>query len=312
LGKFFTSHSVVSHAYCGLKFTVLSILLALIMTGCNSGTNTPPPSGTTTPISRGANTTIPTTLPHFDHIVVAIEENHGYSAIIGSSRAPYINSLASQGALFTDSHGIRHPSEPNYLALFAGSTFGITDDSCPINVSGPDLGGELIARSNTFVGYSESLPSVGFTGCSAGGRLYARKHSPWVNFSDVPASANQPFTNFPTDYTRLPMVSFVVPNLQNDMHDGTIQQGDGWLKGHLDSYIQWAKTHNSLFILTWDEDDGSNTNQIATIFVGTHVKAGQYGETINHYSVLSTIEDIYGLPYTYNASQGMVIKDIWQ
>jgi len=254
----------------------------------------------------------PATLPHFDHIVVAIEENHGYAEIIGSSSAPYINSLASQGALFTDSHAIRHPSEPNYLALFAGSTFGLTDDSCPINVSGPDLGGELIAKSNTFAGYSESMPSVGFTDCFAGGRLYARKHNPWVNLSDVPASSNQPFTNFPTDFTRLPTVSFVVPNQQNDMHDGTIQQGDDWLKGHLDGYIQWAKTHNSLLILTWDEDDGSDTNQITTIFAGAHVKAGQYGKTINHYSVLSTIEYIYGLQYTNSASEGMAVKDVWQ
>jgi hypothetical protein len=214
--------------------------------------------------------------------------------------------------LFTDSHAIRHPSEPNYLALFAGSTFGITDDSCPINVAGPDLGGELIAKSRTFAGYSESMPSVGFTGCFAGGKLYARKHNPWVNFSDVPASANQPFANFPTDFTKLPTVSFVIPNQQNDMHDGTIQRGDGWLKSHLDSYVQWAKTHNSLFILTWDEDGGSDTNRITTIFVGAHVKAGQYGKTINHYSVLSTIEDIYGLPYTYNASEDMAIKDVWQ
>ena len=63
------------------------------------------------------------------------------------------------------------------------------------------------------------MPGVGFTGCSSHDGLYARKHNPWVNFSDVPASANQPFTSFPTNFTSLPTVSFVVPNLQNDMHD---------------------------------------------------------------------------------------------
>jgi hypothetical protein len=283
----------------------MSILLALVLVGCSGGTT---PGATPTPV--GSRT--PVTLPRFDHIVVAIEENHDYSEIIGSDDAPYINSLASQGASFTDFHAIRHPSQPNYLALFAGSTLGVTDDSCPRNLSGPDLGGELIARSQTFAGYAESMPGVGFTGCTSGDRLYARKHNPWVNFSDVPASANQPFTNFPADFTRLPTVAFVVPNLQNDMHDGTVKRGDGWLKTHLDGYVQWAKTHNSLFILTWDEDDGSDKNQIPTIFVGSHVKVGQYSKTINHYSVLSTIEDIYGLPYTHNASEGMAIKDIWQ
>lgn len=287
----------------------MSILLALVVAGCSSGTNTTTHSGTPPPVNGGTNTT---TLPHFDHIVVAMEENHGYSDIIGSSSASYINSLASQGASFTDSHAITHPSEPNYLALFAGSTFAVTDDWCPVDVSAPDLGGELIAKSNTFAGYSESMPSVGFTGCTSDDGLFARKHDPWVNFSDVPASANQPFTNFPTDFTKLPTVSIVVPNLQDDMHDGTIEQGDGWLQDHLSNYIQWAQTHNSLLILTWDEDDGSDTNQIVTIFVGAHVKAGQYSETINHYNVLSTIENIYGLPYAHKASESMVIKDVWQ
>ena len=310
MARFFAQRSVVH--YPTFASIIVSTLLALIVVGCNSGTSTTTTSRTTTPASSRTNTTTPVTLPHFDHIVIAIEENHGYSEIIGSNSAPYINSLASQGASFTDSHAIQHPSEPNYLALFAGSNLGITDDSCPINVSGPNLGGELIAKLKTFVGYSESMPGVGFTGCTSSDRLYARKHNPWVNFPDVPASANQPFTNFPSDFTKLPAVSFVVPNLQNDMHDGSIKQGDNWLKKHLDSYVQWAKTHDSLFILTWDEDDGSNTNQITTIFVGTHVKTGQYRETINHYSVLSTVEDLYGLPYIHNASEGAAIKDIWQ
>jgi len=288
----------------------MSILLALVVAGCNSGTSTVTASETPTAVGSGSSTAAPVAFPHFDHIVVAIEENHGYSEIIGSSSAPYINSLATQGALFTDSHAITHPSQPNYLALFAGSTLGVTGDACQTSLAGPDLGGELLAQSQTFTGYSESLPSVGFTGCASGN--YARKHGPWVNFSDVPTSDNQPFTNFPTDFTKLPTVTFVVPNLQDDMHNGTIEQADSWLQGHLGSYISWADTHNSLFILTWDEDEGSDTNQIATIFMGAHVKVGQYTKTINHYSVLSTIEDIYGLPYTHNASEGMAIKDVWQ
>src|SRR5689334_19461823 len=72
-----------------------------------------------------------TPLPRPDHVVIVIEENHGYDQIIGASAAPYINRLARQGALFTAAHGITHPSQPNYLALFSGSTQGVHDDSCP-------------------------------------------------------------------------------------------------------------------------------------------------------------------------------------
>ena len=80
------------------------------------------------------------------------------------------------------------------------------------------------------------------------------------------------------------------------MHDGTIQEGDAWLKNNLSTYVNWAMNNNSVLIVTWDEDDGSQNNQIATIFVGGVIKPGQYSEMINHYNILSTIENLYGLP----------------
>ncbi len=256
-----------------------------------------------------------TVFPKPDHVVIVMEENHSYSDIIGSSDAPYINALAAQGASFTNSHGVTHPSEPNYLALFSGSTHGLTSDACPKSYSGPDLGSELINANDTFAGYSENLPNAGYTGCTApssSNALYARKHNPWVSMTDVPASANQPFTSFPTNYAQLPTVSFVVPNQQDDMHSASIAKGDTWLKNHLDGYAQWAKTHNSLLIVTWDEDDGSTDNQVATIFVGPMVKAGDYSKSINHYNVLRTLEDLYGLPYANNSATVTPITDIWK
>ena len=250
------------------------------------------------------------------HIVVVIEENHSYNEIIGSSSAPYINALANSGALFTSSFAITHPSEPNYLALYSGSTQGITDDSCPHTFAGPDLGGELIAAGKTFAGYSESMPGVGFTGCiypKGNKALYFRKHNPWVNFTDVPSSDNLPFAGyFPTsNFSSLPPISFVVPNINDDMHNGTIQQGDSWLQSNIDPYVQWAKTNNSLLIVTWDEDDGTQNNQVPTIFVGPMVKAGQYSETITHYNILRTLEDAYGLPYANNSATATPITDCW-
>lgn len=248
-------------------------------------------------------------VPTPSHVVVVMEENHSYNEIIGSSSAPYINSLANSGALFTNSFAITHPSEPNYLAIFSGSTQGITDDSCPHTFGPPDLGGELIAANDTFGGYSEDLPSIGSTVCTSGS--YARKHNPWVNFTDVPSSDNLPFTSFPTNFSTLPTLSFVVPNLLDDMHDGTIQQGDTWLQQHIDPYVQWAKTNNSLLIVTWDEDDSTQNNQVPTIFVGPMVKTGQYSELINHYNVLRTMEDMYGLPYANNSASVTSITDCW-
>ena len=84
----------------------------------------------------------------------------------------------------------------------------------------------------------------------------------------------QPFSSFPADFTQLPTVAVVIPNEQNDMHDGTIAQGDAWLQSNIEPYRQWAMTHNSLLILTFDEDDTSATNQIFTLFLGPMVAPG--------------------------------------
>jgi hypothetical protein len=242
--------------------------------------------------------------PAFSHIVVVVMENKSYSQVIA---APYIAGLAGQGASMTDSHGVRHPSEPNYLALWSGSTQGLTDDSCPHTYSG-SLGEQLLAAGKTVVGYNESMPSDGYTGCSSG--TYARKHNPLADFSATAAAAhNKTFAAFPTDFATLPTVSFVTPNLCNDMHDCSVATGDAWLKSRIDPYAQWAKTHNSLLVLTWDEDDFTVVNQIATIFVGQHVKAGNYPEIINHYNVLHTIEASNALPQL--GVSAPPITDIW-
>ena len=250
------------------------------------------------------------TVPRPAHVVLVMEENHAFANIIGSPQAPYINSLASQGALFTDSHAIAHPSTPNYLALFSGSTHGIADDHCPRSFAGDNLAAQLAAAGQTFTGYAEGLPHPGYLGCTAG--EYARRHVPWTDFTTVPASESQPLTAFPRDYSRLPAVSMVIPNVLDDMHDGGIGTADTWLQQNLDGYAQWAKAHNSLLILTWDEDDDRHANRIPTIVVGAQVKPGQYSEPIDHYRLLRTLEAAYGLPALGHAAGTQPITDIWR
>jgi len=249
-------------------------------------------------------------LPSYAHIVVVVEENHSYSEVIGNSSAPYITSLANNGAKMTQSFAVTHPSEPNYLALFSGSTQGLTDDSCPHSYSSANLGRQLINAGRTFKGYSESMPSDGYTGCSYGG-LYARKHNPWVNFTNVPSTSNLRFSVFPTSYGNLPKLSIVVPNLCNDMHDCGVSTGDTWLKNKLGAYATWAKANNSLLVVTFDEDDHSASNRIPTLFYGAHVKTGSYSEHITHYTLLRTLESLNGLGCIANSCSVSAITDIW-
>ncbi|AUG80246.1 Acid phosphatase [Kitasatospora sp. MMS16-BH015] len=253
------------------------------------------------------------TLPTPDHVVVVVMENHAYSQVIGSSSAPYINSLKAGGANLTNSFGITHPSEPNYYALFSGSTQGRTDDSCVSvgSMTAPNLASELLAAGKTWASYNESLPSQGSTTCSSG--KYAQKHNPWFGFGNVPTSSAYTFAQFPTDYTTLPKVSFVVPNLCSDMHDCSVSTGDTWIKNNLGAYATWAQTHNSILVVTFDEDNSLSGNKIPTVYYGQHVAAGSSSATTyNHYNTLRTLEDLAGLTsHAGNAATASDVSGIW-
>ena len=246
-------------------------------------------------------------LPAPDHIVVVIEENHSYEDVIGNPEMPYINALAQQGASFTSAYSLFHPSQPNYLAIFSGSNQEVYDNLQYDFFGVPNLASQLIAAGKTFVGYAEDLPEVGSTIWTMG--KYDRRHNPWVDFDNVPPTSNRPFGDFPTDYSSLPTVSFVVPNEDHNSHDGPLADADQWLQTNLDGYAQWAKTHNSLLIVTWDEGQlvPPFSQRIATIFCGANVQPGAFSAGITHYNMLRTIEEFYGLTPLANAADALPI-----
>ena len=223
-------------------------------------------------------------IPAFDHIVVVMEENHSPRAIIGNTReAPFMNSLAAAGTLLTNYSAITHPSQPNYLALYSGSTQGVSDDAAHKR-QGPTLATILQGAGKTFVGYVQTPGSE-------------RKHNPWESFPEG-VIVERDFTAFPKqDYSLLPTVAFVVPNQQFDMHDGTIAQADGWLGANLKGYADWTLTHNSLLIITWDENEGPTHpgNQVPAILFGAHLLSGANAKPANHYAMLATILASQGL-----------------
>ncbi len=284
--------------------------LGLGLAGCSGG-GPAEPASVSSSLSAQAGARPAAVPPRPDHVVVVVEENHSRSQILGGKDAPYLTSLAAQGASFSDSYAVAHPSQPNYLALFSGSLQGLTDDSCPHSFTGANLASELSAAGRDFAGYAESMPRPGYPGCGRGD--YARKHVPWANYPALPAkTVSRTFAQWPSgDYARLPTVSFVVPNLQHDMHDGSVRQGDDWLRAHLSGYAEWARTHHSLLVVTWDEDEGTSTNRIPTLVVGQDVRPGSYPELVDHYRLLRTLEAMYALPALGESAHRSPITDIW-
>ncbi len=280
------------------------------------------------------------------HVVVVIEENHSYSQIIGDvTDAPYINNtLVGQGGLlYSGSYSPEHPSQPNYLDLFSGSNQGITGDYLPSApqyteplANAANLGAQLLNSGHTFHEYNQSYSPIdntssynqasynaysGISGATSAqlSDTYVRKHNAVVNWVNpnltavsgnlLPLSTMSGFSEFPTTasgYASLPTVSFVIPNLENDMHNGSIATGDAWLQQNLSGYLQWAKTNDSLLLVTWDENNYTlpDSNHIATIINGdpSLFVAGNSQQVFNSYSVLRTLEDMYGLGYAGNAS----------
>ena len=252
-------------------------------------------------------------LPRPHHVLVVIEENHSFSQILNMQHAnSTISALAKRGVLFTQSYGVTHPSLPNYLALFSGSTQGVRDDACPYTFNTDNLATALLDKGLSFASYSENLPAVGDLSCYSG--AYQRKHNPVSDWQStrLPAEINLRFADFPQDFAKLPTVAFVVPDQNNDMHDGSFEAADDWLKDHITPYVEWAFKHNSLLILTWDEDNGSENNRVVTLFIGPMVKVGASAQRINHYNVLRTLLDFYKLPAIGASKDAQPIQKIWQ
>jgi hypothetical protein len=302
----------------GAVIAVLAATALALLSACSAGptTATGAPTASATPRARAVSppaTPAPASagrLPRPDHVLIVVLENKEQGEVM--AHAPFLASLAESGASLTAMHAETHPSQPNYLALFSGDTQGVTDDSCPHSFPGPSLGGALLDAGLTFAAYSEDLPGAGFPGCGHDG--YARKHAPWADFADAPARLHQPLTAMPTDFTELPTVSFLIPDLCHDMHNCSITQGDVWLRDHLGGYAAWAREHNSLLLVTFDESEthGDLDNHIATVVVGQAVEPGSDPEHADHYRVLRTLEDMYGLPALGHSADTAPLTGLWR
>lgn len=236
-------------------------------------------------------------VPAYSHIVVVMEENHAYNEIIGSPSAPYIKgTLVPGGAVMSNYFAITHPSEPNYFALYAGSTFGVTDDNFHAEPD-PTLETVLNAAGKSFAGYVE--------------QPIDQNHTPWEYFPEG-TSVEKDISSFTAgNFAALPTVSFVIPNVNDDMHDGTIQQGDTWLQNNINAYAQWAKSNNSLLVVTWDEDDGTQNNQVPAILYGADITPGLYNTPYSHYDLLSTIATAESVTGPNNAATASPITGIY-
>ncbi|KAL3683644.1 hypothetical protein R1sor_001666 [Riccia sorocarpa] len=255
----------------------------------------------------------------FDRIYVLIFENTDYSAAIAD---PNFSKWAANGKLLTNYHGVAHPSQPNYIAMVAGSTLGVTTDG-NVNLSNMNLVDLLEAAGVSWRSYSENYTqlssspncnlatTIGSATCPNSGskgktNLYARKHNPLISFTDVQTSSSRcnnivPATNLAVDKANnaIPQVVLYVPNQCNDGHDPGVTYAGRFLDNFMTStFTGNAITGRTLVVITFDENSGTSGNQIYTALVpfgSLSITVGSTDNTnFNHYSLLKTIEQNFG------------------
>ncbi len=223
-------------------------------------------------------------------IVVIVLENKTYQSIVGSSSAPYIQSLIAAGTLSTN-YQAAPGSLPDYLRM----TGGIATTSAA--KSSENIFDQLQKAGVSWGQYNESMPSACYT--KSGPLPYDKNHNAAVWYRDITsnktACANTlPYTAF--DPAHLRAFSYVVPNDDNDMHSGSsktaeIKAGDAWLQANVPAML----AHGAEVIVTWDEGTRSN-ERVATIAVGGSVRKGATDATAyTHFGLLAGLEDAFGV-----------------
>jgi hypothetical protein len=244
-------------------------------------------------------------VPSSKHVVVVVEENHGYNSVIGNPNMPYLNGLANQYGLADQYFANTHPSIGNYFMMTVGQII-TNDDGYNGTVDADNLVRHLLNAGKTWKSYAESLPYVGYTGGDQG--LYIRHHNPFTYLSDVLNSQVQkqnlaPFSNFAQDLNNnnLPEISFVIPNRNDDAHDGSLQQADTWLRDNIGPLVNNKEfKKDGILIVLFDEAERSDSSHggghVAAVVVGPKVTpAGRSSILHQHQSLLRTICEAVGL-----------------
>jgi hypothetical protein len=251
-------------------------------------------------------------IPASSHVFLLVEENHSYASVIGTSAMPYLKSLASKYGLATQYYANTHPSIGNYFMLTTGAIVTNNDSFCG-TITNDNLVRHLLTAGKTWKSYAEGLPSVGYTGCGSG--LYVKRHNPFAYFSDVANSSEKnnlvPFSQFAKDLSNhaLPNFSFIVPNLDDDAHNGTLPQADNWLKAHIAPLLSSATFQkDGILVIVFDESVTSDTahggGHVAAVVIGPKVKAGSKPATLyQHQNTLKTLMQALGVK-TYPGAAG--------
>ena len=255
--------------------------------------------------------------PSFKKVMIVIFENMDYNTVINE---PFFGGLSKSGVNLAQFFAETHPSQPNYIALTSGSMQGVKNDS-NVDLNIKSIADLLEAAGKTWKVYVESWPGRCYTGARSG--TYARKHNPFISYLNIqkdPERCDQHIvasSQLPADISAraLPDYSFYVPDLNNDGHDTNASYADRWFSGAFGPLLKDPKfAKDLLLVATFDESSQIGGQHIYTVLWGDSLVPGTVSQTkYNHYSILRTIEDAFGLgTLGLEDSRATPITGIWK
>ena len=334
---------------CRLLLVVIFALGTFVTRATNATAQTTVPSSQEPEVRKApeekkeaaANGAARTSAHHFDRVLIIVLENGDYETAIQDKD---LAALAQHGASFTNFHALFHPSYPNYLAMVAGTDFGIhkrgrmfadRQVNFPNDAIHKTIADRLIAAGLDFKQYAEELPEgtcpyqVDTAHVAEKGGNYVRRHVPFLSFREVQekwcdrvvrVDSSKSEHVFVQDAKKgLVAYSIYTPNMNHDGHDTSVQVAGAWVKRFLDDSFPEKLRAGTLVIVTFDESAGNADNRIFTLFLGDMVKEASQQDAklldrhYTHYNVLRTIEENFGLePLTANDRAAEAITGIWK
>lgn len=251
--------------------------------------------------------------PRFSHVFEIVLENREYSP----PHAPAIlGTLSREGVAATNYYAIAHPSVPNYLALIAGDTFGVHDDTTSLLLPGPTLIDQLESAGLSWKAYMDGMPRPCFLGVQAG--RYVRRHDPFLYFARIRSNGLrcrrvQPLTHLKSDLREdiVPNFSWITPDLCHDGHDCAEPVVNSFLSGLIRRItVSSSYRHDGLIVITYDEGTSArgccqlaHGGHVAMVMISPDIRHSyQISTHADHYSLLRTIEDNFGLAHLRGAA----------
>jgi phospholipase C len=265
-------------------------------------------------------------------VFTIVMENKSNSEVIDNAAAPYITALAHENAIAAGYHdSFVHPSEPNYIWMTSGENFGILDDNDPgpanILATQSHIADQIERAGLTWKTYQESLGAP--CGLSSHG-TYAVKHDPFAYYTDINGWNGSGFSpsarcaEHIVDYTQLdadiasnqvPDYVFITPNLIDDMHDGSVSDGDTWLSHEVPKILaSSAYQQGGVLFLLWDEGSDSEDDP-PFIVVSPNIRKGFVSlvsyDTSSYLKTVQTILGVEALPCLEDAGAVPVMADLF-